>query len=85
MHMGSGTMCNYTIVPVSRQKNVTKEPSRCYIVTSPSSFQLLQYVIKNVLVALQLQTAVGIGKQGVGARVVEQVEGTLGIDVEAFG
>ena len=37
------------------------------------------------MVALQLQAAVGVGEQGVGARVIEDVEGALGIDVEAVG
>ena len=48
-------------------------------------FQFLKYVREDVLVALLLQATVRIREQGVCARVVEEVEGTLGIDVEAFG
>ena len=48
-------------------------------------FQLLQQVVEDVFVTLQLQTAVGIGEQGIGTRVVEDVEGALGVDVEALG
>ena len=48
-------------------------------------FHLSQQVVEYVLIALQLQAAIGVFEQGVGALVVEDVERALGVNVEALG
>jgi hypothetical protein len=50
-----------------------------------SPFQFTQEVVEDIFVALKLKSTVGVGEKRVGARVVEDIEGTFGIDVEALG